>query len=149
MATKRALRDNRARARKGLAPKPTHGQGAREMCVTALRHLFSKMEQDQLITISPAANISKGHRSASKRRAISDTELEELLMTVATGGNDPMVDLAVTWAEFELGARRAGLLKLNVGHIDRTGQLISLWEKGNKFRSQPCSLDLIDFLLSH
>jgi hypothetical protein len=73
---------------------------------------------------------------------------EELLMTVATGGNDPMVDLVVTWAEFELGARREGPLKLNVGHIDRTGQLSSLWKKGNKFPSQPCSLDLIDFLLS-
>jgi hypothetical protein len=32
-------------------------------------------------------------------------------MTVATGGNDPMVDLAATWAKFELGARREDLLK--------------------------------------
>ncbi len=146
MATKRAMVENAIRAKRGLSPKPTHGQGAREMCVTALRHLFCKMVQDELIPSNPAENISKGRRSTSKRRAISDRELEELLEVVATGGDDPLLDLAISWAEFELGARRGGLLRMNVGHLDTTGQLISLWEKGNLFRQQPCSLDLINFL---
>jgi integrase len=147
IAIKRAMYQNRARARRGLAAKPTHGQGAQEMCVTALRHLFSKMIKDHLIDSSPVSDVSKGHRSASKRRAISDGELEEVLTTVASGGDDPLLDLAISWAEFELGARRAGVLRMTISHIDRPGQYISLWEKGNKFRSQPCSLALIDFLL--
>jgi integrase len=147
-AIKRAMVENVVRAKRGLAPKPTHGQGAREMCVTAMRCLFVKMVEDELIEKSPAAEISKGKRSVSKRRAISDSELAALLETVATGGDDPILDLAISWAELELGARRGGVLKVNVGHIDRTGQLISLWEKGNQFRPQPCSLELIDFLVT-
>lgn len=145
-AIKRAMVENVVRAKRGLAAKPTHGQGAREMCVTAMRFLFVRMVKDELITKSPAAEISKGKRSVSKRRAISDNELAELLEIVATGGDDPMLDLAISWAEFELGARRGGVLKMNIGHLDRTGQLISLWEKGNLFRPQPCSLELINFL---
>jgi integrase len=148
MATKRAMHANLIRAGKGLAPKPIHGQGAREMCVSALRALFERMVRERLIDINPAERISKGRRSESKRRALTDNELSQLLEVVATGGDDPELDLALTWAELELGARRAGIVGLTVGQLDPVAQMVDLWEKGNKVGAQPCSLELISYLLA-
>jgi hypothetical protein len=148
MATKRAMHANLIRAHKGLTAKPTHGQGAREMCVSSMRCLFKKMVKQQIITINPAEDTSKGHRSEPNRRALTDAELTQLLETVVTGGDDPVLDLALTWAELELGARRGGILNLTVGRLDRVAQVVGLLEKGNKIGRQPCSLPLIDFMFA-
>jgi hypothetical protein len=48
MANKRAMHANIIRAQKGLSAKPTHGQGAREMCVSSMRCLFKRMVKHQL-----------------------------------------------------------------------------------------------------
>jgi integrase len=148
MATKRAMHANLIRARRGLASKPIHGQGAREMCVAALRALFERMVTEELIDKNPGKRLSKGKRSESKRRALTEDELTQLLDVVATGGDDPELDLALTWAELELGARRGGVFALAVGQLDSVAQSIDLWEKGNKIGSQPCSLQLISHLLA-
>jgi integrase len=148
MATKRAMHANLIRARKRLAPKPIHGQGAREMCVAALRALFERMVSEDFIDKNPGKRLSKGKRSESKRRALTEDELTQLLDVVATGGDDPELDLALTWAELELGARRAGIVGLTVGRLDTVTQMADLWEKGNKVGSQPCSLELISHLLA-
>jgi len=148
MAVKRAMHDNIARARRGLSVKPTTGQGAREMCVQALSTLFARMVEDGLIDRSPANGLKKGTRSASRRRALTDSELAQVFDVVASGGDDPVLDLAITWAEFELGARRGGILTLSVGQLDPVTQLIHLLEKGNRLDAQPCSLQLIEFLLT-
>ena len=148
MAVKRAMHDNIARARRGLSVKPTTGQGAREMCVQAMSTLFTRMVEDGLIDRSPAHGLKKGTRSASRRRALTDSELAQVFDVVASGGDDPVLDLAITWAEFELGARRGGILTLSVGRLDPVTQLIHLLEKGNRLDAQPCSLQLIEFLLA-
>jgi integrase len=148
MAVKRAMHDNIARARRGLAVKPTTGQGAREMCVQAMNTLFTRMVEDGLIDRSPANGLKKGTRSASRRRALTDSELAQVFDVVSSGGDDAVLDLAMTWAEFELGARRGGILSLNVGQLDPVTQFIHLLEKGNRLDAQPCSLQLIEFLLA-
>jgi integrase len=147
MATKRAMHANLIRARKGLAPKLIQGQGSRQMCVSALRCLFEKMVREELIDKNPAQYISKGKRSDSKRRALTDDEFAELFGVVATGGDDAELDLALTWAEFELGARRGGIIGLTIGQLDPVTQLVDLREKGNMVGSQPCSGELISHLL--
>lgn len=147
IAAKRAARDNVKRAKRGLAPKPAHGQGAREGCVTALRCLFGRAVDDELIQQSPADKLDKGHRSEPKRRALSDEELAQLFEVVTTGGDDPELDFAITWTELELGARREGLVTLTVGRLHPETQMIDVFEKGRRERSQPCSAELIDFLL--
>ena len=147
MAIKRAMNENVARASRGLPPKPTHGQGAREMCVTGLRFLFKKMVKAKLIVVNPLEDITKGQRSESSRRDLSEKEFAELLNFVATGGNDPALDLAITWAEFELGARRNGIITMTVGALQPFRQTIRLHEKGNKTAEQPCSAELIAHLL--
>ena len=148
MAIKRARHDNVVRAGRGLAPKPTHGQGAREMAVTALRHLFGRMAAKGLTPTNPAAGLKKGHRSGSRRRALDDTELAELFHVVASGGDDPELDVMLPWSSFELGARRGGLISLSVGALDRETQMVRLHEMGDHLADQPCSRELIDALLN-
>ena len=147
MAVKRAMHDNLTRSRSGLSAKPTHGQGAREMCVTAMRYLFARMVKGELISVSPASELTKGRRSQPRRRALSDVELAQVFSAVASAGDDPLLDLALTWSEFELGARRGGIISLCVGLIDLESQMVTLHEKGNTFEAQPCSRELINFLM--
>jgi hypothetical protein len=70
------------------------------------------------------------------------------LDVAATGEDDPELDLPLTWVKFELGARRYGIFTLTVGRLDRVKQYVGLWEKDNRIDLQPCSLELIDFLLA-
>lgn len=147
MAVKRAKSENIVRARRGLSIKPTHGQGAREMCVTALRRLKTRMIEKSLIEPDAEKGPKKGTRGQPTRGALTDTELTEVFSTVASGGDDPVLDFALTWSEFELAARRGGVLSLAVGELDGEAQMIGLLEKGDKYERQPCSLDLIEFLL--
>ncbi len=148
MAVKRARGENIVRARQGLSTKPTHGQGAREMCVTALRRLKTRMLEKRLIEPDTEKGPQKGKRGRPKRRALTDQELAEVFSAVASGGDDPVLDLALTWSEFELAARRGGIMSLSIGELDRRSQMIGLLEKGNRYDEQPCSLELIDFLMA-
>ena len=149
IAAKRATRDNARRAKKGLSAKPAHGQGGREMCVTALKCLFGRAFDDELIHRNPAEKLDKGGRSRSRRRALSEDELELLLEEVVSGGDDPELDLLITWAALELGARRGGLVSLAVGGLLTARQSISVLEKGRKAREQPASVELLESLLAH
>jgi integrase len=146
MASKKAKADNVTRARQGLAPKPTHGQGAQEMCVTALSALFARLVRDGVLSKNLADDLPRGHRSATKRRSLTDQELVSLFNTVVSGGDDPELDLALTWAEFELGARRNGIVSLSIGQLDFETQMVTLHEKGNREDQQPCTLELMTFL---
>jgi integrase len=116
------------------------------MCVTALRRLKSRMLKKHLIEPDLEEGPDKGVRGQPKRRALTDNELAEVFSTVTTGGDDPVLDLALTWAEFELAARRGGIISLTIGELNREAQMIGLFEKGDRYENQPCSLDLIDFL---
>ena len=146
MSTKRSMLHNRTRVTDGKAPRPVHGQGGQEMCVTALRFLFAAAVSDELMTTNPAMKLPKGRRSESIRRAITSEELEELFTTVATGGDDPDLDLAIVWTLSETAGRAEGLLTATVGSIRRATQMIVLLEKGNLKREQPISAELIAYL---
>jgi len=146
MASKKAMADNVARARQGLSPKPTHGQGAQEMCVTALSALFARLVREGVLSKNPADELPRGHRSTSKRRSLTDAELASLFQVVVSGGDDHELDLALTWAEFELGARRNGIVSLTIGQLDFETQMVTLHEKGNRQDQQPCSKELLAYL---
>lgn len=148
-SAKRALAANVRRGAEGLAPKSTTGQGGREMCVTALRHLFGRARDAELLTVDPTTRLKKGHRSESRRRALTDAEVTELFDAVAAAGDDPELDLLITWCALELGARRGGIAGMTVGALVPGRQTIRLLEKGNKVREQPCSAALIEHLLAH
>lgn len=149
LARKRALVQNKSRARRGLSAKPTHGQGGREMAVAALRCLFERAVDDELFSRNPAEKIGKGARGEPKRRALSSSEIEELFGVVVNGGDDPELDLLIFWAELELGARRSGVIALTIGTLLEQRQTARLHEKGRKEREQPLSAELRDALIAH
>ncbi|MEI7895207.1 MAG: site-specific integrase, partial [Myxococcales bacterium] len=148
-ATKRAIHQNRARAARGLSARSTSGQGGQEMCATALRGLFSAAFEDGKTKRNPAARLNRGARGASRRHALNDDQLAEVFAVVAQGGDDPALDQLLFWAELELGARRGGVLGLTMGQLHDESQMISLLEKGNKERLQPCSVELLGALRSN
>ena len=149
MAIKRAVRDNASRRKRGLGPKAEHGQRARDTCRSAINALFERAVLDGLLSTNPAAKLRGGRPTETKRRALSDIEVAELLDTVASGGDDPELDLLICWAGLELGNRRAGLIGLTVEDLKIERQLVTLHEKNKKDRDQPVSLELLDALTAH
>jgi integrase len=147
MSAKKAAIDNRGRARRGLSAKTAHGQGGREMCVAALRCLFDRAIPEHLRT-NPAEKIKKGNRSETRRRALTDDELAELLDETVGAGDDPEGDLALVWTALETGARRGGIVSATVGALNTELSTIRLLEKGKKEREQPISSDLAEYLLA-
>jgi len=119
------------------------------MAVSALRCLFERAIDDELIDRSPAQKIDKGVRGEPRRRALNPEQIEELLDAVESGGDDPELDLLITWCELELGARRGGVISLSVGALLADRQTATLNEKGRKEREQPMTLDLRNELLAH
>lgn len=148
-AAARAARDNRRRARCGLAPKPELGKGAAELAITAYRHLFSRAVDDDLIDRNPAERIRKPARDDSVRRSITDPELAELFAVIASGGDDPNLDLLLAWTHLEAMCRREGALGLTGASLRPVDQVIVLVEKGAKPRRQPVSAELIAALAAH
>jgi hypothetical protein len=73
MASKKAVRDNQGRARRGLVAKPVHGKGGAENAVTAYRHLFGVLVEDDIWGKNPALAVKKPGRDDTKRRALRDT----------------------------------------------------------------------------
>jgi hypothetical protein len=51
------------------------GRASRETCVAALRALFRRATDAGLITVNPAAPLTKPRRGRSRRRALDDGEL--------------------------------------------------------------------------
>lgn len=148
MAAKRAMRDNHRRTRQGLAAKPTHGKGGRENAVTAYRHLFGKLVDDELWTANPARKVSKPRRDDTVRRALHDDEIAPFFDAVVSGGDDPDLDFHLTWFHMESGARREGGYQLTMGDLKRSTQMIRLHEKGDTSADQPVSADLLDALIA-
>ncbi len=149
IAHKRGIRNNAKRRTKGLGSLAEHGQGARRTCVLALSRLFKTAQRDRHITWNPAEDITSGVAVDTRRRALTDTEVAELLETVASAGDDPELDLLIVWTSLELGNRRSGLLELTIGDINAETQLVALHEKFDKERQQPASLELLSALLRH
>lgn len=146
MATKKAIRDNRKRATKGLAAKPTHGKGGRENAVTAYRHLVARLVDDELWTTNPAQKVKKPRRDDTVRRALHDDEIGPFFDAVVSGGDDPDLDFHLAWFHMESGARREGGYQLTMGDLKRATQMIRLHEKEETNADQPVSAELIDAL---
>lgn len=86
-----------ARAKKSR-PKST-GRSSAETCVAALRAVFRRAHDAGLIRANPAAALPRPTRARSRRRALSDTELGELIDAVRTTSTDPHLDLLLAREE--------------------------------------------------
>ena len=136
-----------ARARRNR-PDST-GRASRETCVAALRALFRRAADAGLITANPAAALRRPRRVCSRRRALDDHELAELIDAVRTTSRDPDLDLLVVRFHLESGARREGALNLRNRDLDLKRATVWLREKGDSEREQPISPSLMALLVGH
>jgi integrase/recombinase XerC len=136
-----------ARARR-TRPDST-GRASRESCVAALRAVFRRATNAGLITVNPAASLAKPRRARSRRRALDDHELAELIDAVRTTSRDPDLDLLVLRFHLESGARREGALNLRRRDLDPKRATVWLREKGDSEREQPVSPSLVALLVHH
>ena len=125
------------------------GRASRESCVTALRALFRRATDGALITVNPAAALAKPRRARSRRRALDDHELAEVIDAVRTTSRDPDLDLLVVRFHLESGARREGALNLRCCDLDPKRATVWLREKGDSEREQPVSPTLVALAERH
>ena len=130
--------------------RPTStGRASQETCIAALRALFARAAACGLTTGNPAAVLNKPRRARSRRRALDDQELAELITAVRTSSRDPHLDLLVLRFHLETGARREGALNLRRGDLDAARATVWLREKGDCEREQPVSPSLVSLLADH
>lgn len=125
------------------------GRASRESCVAALRAVFRRATNAGLITVNPAASLTKPRRVRSRRRALDDSELAEVIDAVRTTSRDPDLDLLVIRFHLESGARREGALNLRRRDLDPKRATVWLREKGDSEREQPVSPSLVALLERH
>jgi integrase len=125
------------------------GRASQETCVAALRALFERVAACGLRAGNPAAALAKPRRTRSRRRALDDHELAELIGAVRTTSRDPDLDLLVIRFHLETGARREGALNLRRRDLDMRRATVWLREKGDTEREQPVSPSLLALLTGH
>lgn len=81
-----------------------------------------------------------------KRGKLTADELDLILESAISGGDDPILDHLILWTLLETGARIGGLLHLQLQDINLKEQTIALHEKGSKVRYQPVTLELVTML---
>jgi integrase len=125
------------------------GRSSTENCVAALRALLGRAHAAGLIATNPAAALSKPRRARSRRRALDDTEIAELIGAIRTTSDDPDIDLLLVRFHLETGARRQGALGLHLVDIDPRRSTVWLREKNGHEREQPLSPTLTRLLIGH
>jgi integrase len=125
------------------------GNGAHESFVAAARCLFQLACDQELLRTNPALAVPKPSRVANNRRALLPHELAELSQICRATGKDPALDALIERFVLETGARREGVLNLELGPLDPARCLVVLDEKNNQRRQQPVSQTLTAALLDH
>jgi integrase/recombinase XerC len=127
------------------------GRGAAEHLIAALRCMYKHAVADGILTEdeNPAARVPKPRRLRSTRRALPDSQLEELSQIAASTGDDPALDALLLRLHIETACRRGGALALMPEDLDPEQCLIRLHEKGGTLRWQPVSPTLMSHLLAH
>lgn len=135
-----------ARARNHRAR--SSGRSAREATISALRAVMGRAMAAGISTTNPAAALTKPRRAHSRRRALTDNELSDLIEVIRTLSPDLDLDLLLVRFHLETGARRHGALGLGLLDLDPTRSTVWLDEK-DRPREQPVSPSLSDLLQRH
>lgn len=138
-----------ARARARERRPGSDGRSSAETCVGALRAVFGRAVVAGLRADDPTKGIAKPRRLDSRRRALTDPELDEVVRVAAATSRDPALDLLLIRFHLETGARRDGALTLRLGALDRARQTVWLVEKFGARREQPVSASLLHLLTDH
>ncbi len=136
-----------ARAKKNRANST--GRSSAETCIAALRAVFRRAIDSGLIRVNPAAALPRPTRVRSRRRALSDLELGEVIDAIRTTSTDPQLDLLLVRFHLETGARRGGAINLTVADLDDRRSTVWLREKNDSEREQPLSPTTMRLIRTH
>ncbi len=145
------LNAERAKVRreaKGLPVKQSKLDGAKRNAIGAMRYFFNAAIDERLLDEdhNPAQKLKKPGKSEGGRRAFTQTEYTELWSTIVSGGDDPELDTLMWETVFVTGARREGLINLNIRDLDHVRCTMWLNEKNSDVEEQPATADLLERL---
>jgi integrase len=138
-----AIADEAARRARVRRPG-SDGRASRESTIAAVRAIFARAHRAGLVSSNPALLVDKPRRLESRRRALAQTELDELWAAVAATTKDPDLDLLLLRFHLESGARRMGAINLRIRDLDQLRQTLWLREKFGAEREQPVSATLLN-----
>ncbi|CAM3734446.1 tyrosine-type recombinase/integrase [Nocardioides zeicaulis] len=145
------LNAERAKLRReatGLPVAQSKLDGAKRNAVGALRYFFNAAVDERIIDRdhNPAQSLKKPGKSDGGRRSFTQTEFADLWSTIVSGGDDPELDTLMWETVFVTGARREGLMNLDLRDLDHVR--VSLWldEKNGDVEEQPATADLLERL---
>jgi len=139
---------NAKRMAKGFAAIPGAGIVGYNRALAALSVFFNYSLDKKFIEENPMTSVDYLREPESKRGRMTADEIDELLHTAISGGDDPLLDHTFLWTLLETAARVGGLLNLQLQDINMKNQTIMLYEKGGKYREQPVTLELATALMT-
>lgn len=139
---------NAKRMAKGFAAIPGAGIVGYNRALAALSVFFNYSMDKKFIDENPMTSVDYLREPESKRGRMTADEIDELLHTAISGGDDPLLDHTFLWTLLETAARVGGLLNLQLQDINMKNQTIMLYEKGGKYREQPVTLELAIALMT-
>ena len=138
---------NKSRELRGLPLKEFTGANRYNACLDAISVVFNKAVEQELIPANRTHSIPRKEIDSPKRHGLTKSQVEELLETALSGGNDPILDHLILWTQLETAARMGGILKLQMRDLDTQRQSITLVEKRSKKREQPVTKELMESLI--
>jgi integrase len=138
---------NKSRELRGLPLKEFTGANRYNACLDAISVVFNKAVEQELIPANRTHSIPRKEIDSPKRHGLTKNQVEELLETALSGGNDPILDHLILWTQLETAARMGGILKLQLRDLDTQRQSITLVEKRSKKREQPVTKELMESLI--
>ena len=138
---------NKSREQRGLPLKEFTGANRYNACLDAISVVFNKAVEQELIPANRTHTIPRKEIDSPKRHGLTKIQIEELLETALSGGNDPILDHLILWTQLETAARMGGILKLQMRDLDTQRQSITLVEKRSKKREQPVTKELMESLI--
>ena len=128
-----ARRRDRKRAERGQEPCGWTGNSAVELMISAARQVYTYAQHDGYVPadFSPAAGIPKPGRGGSRRRRMTESELDELFFVCTSTGNDPELDTMLLRFHLATGARQEGAIRLKLRHLRDQDATIVIPDKGS------------------
>jgi integrase len=148
IAKKRHKKIAKGRKEKNLPVKDETGHHAYNRALDVFSTVVNYAIKKGALDRSPLIDIKRKPISESDRHGLSPEQVEEILHSAISGGNDPILDYLLIWTIVETACRSGGLLRLQVGDIDSKQCLVRFHEKGGKSRKQPVSPELAEALLA-
>ena len=147
VATADRLNDNRETS--GRKVRRSKGESAVCNAYYAFRKVFAYATANRFLArgYDPTDQMKPPKRTFSNRRPLTSEQLKDMWTLILNGGDDPELDAMMCQFILITGARREGVINLNVRDVDAFTGMVHLDEKNDQWSEQPAPDWLIAQLL--